>query len=130
MLADLLHTMPASLLEVPALIYGQAAVTYADIATRIEVLRERWGSLAGLRVGVALTNPVDHVTSVATLDRLRCHVFLVGGRGDAEVRSLASQLQWNAIVWDLIDIPELLSPRSTAAGVGVPDEGTVTLLTS
>src|SRR5262245_34466815 len=130
MLADLLHAVPATLLEAPALMCGEAVVTYADIATRVGVLTERWRSLAGLRVGVAISNPVDHVASIATLDQLRCHVFLVGGRSDAEVRSLADQLHWNAIVWDLVDVPELLSPRSTAARVGFPDEGTVTLLTS
>jgi len=130
MLADLLDTVPASLLEAPALMCGDALVTYGNIATRVGVLTERWRSLAGLRVGVALPNPVDHVTSAATLDRLRGHVFLVGGRGDAEVRSLANQLQWNAIVWDMVDIPELLTPRSTSARVGFSDEGTVTLLTS
>src|SRR5262245_18430353 len=130
MLAELFHTVPANLLEIPAMMYGDALVTYGNIATRVGELTERWRSLAGLRIGVALTNPLDHVAGIATLDRLRCHVFLVGGRGDAEVRSLANQLQWNAIVWDLVDIPELLNPRSTGIRVGFPDEGMVTLLTS
>src|SRR5262245_36643313 len=130
MLAELLHTVPANLLETPALMCCDTLVTYGNIATRVGVLTERWRSLAGLRIGVALNNSIDHVASVATLDRLRCHVFLVGGRSDAEIRSLAHQFQWNAIVWDPVDIPELLNPLSTSTRVGFPDEGAVTLLTS
>lgn len=130
MLANHFRAIPIEALDAPAIISGEETVTFSDLATRISVLGERWRALAGLRVGISLRNPVDHVTAAAALEGLRAHAFLAGGRRQSELRALADQLQWHAVVLSLIDAPELLSPAPAGRGVELPPEGVVTVLTS
>jgi acyl-CoA synthetase (AMP-forming)/AMP-acid ligase II len=105
-------------------------ITFADLATRIGVLNERWRSLAGLRVGIALRDPVDHVAVAAALDGLGCHAFLAGGRNSAEIRALADQLHWDAVVWNLMDEPEEMNAPPAGNSVRLSPKGVVTVLTS
>lgn len=128
MLAAHLRSVPADRLDAPAVVCGDRAVTYGDLATRVEVLMQRWRPLAGFRVGMALGDPADHVAVAAALDGLRCRSFLAAGRSAAAVRALAEQLQWHAVVWSLIDAPEILRPPPS--GVECRGEGIATVLTS
>lgn len=129
MLAEHFQAVPANRLNAPALIAGDQIVTYAGLTTRIRELSARWQSLAGLRVGLAINEPIHFVPATAALDGLRCLCFFVGGRSAPAISALAEQLQWDAIVWNVVDAPQSMSPASTAAG-RLCDEGMVTLLTS
>jgi acyl-CoA synthetase (AMP-forming)/AMP-acid ligase II len=130
MLAGHLRAVQAGTLDEPAVIIGDEAVTYGDLATRVEVLTERWRSLAGLRVAVALTHPAEHVTAVIALAGLRAHSFLAGSRDQAEFRTLAGRLEWNAVVRSLIDLPDAPIPPPEGSAGWCPNGGLVTLLTS
>ncbi|NOS80345.1 MAG: acyl--CoA ligase [Nitrospira sp.] len=130
MLADHFQRVPAERGASPALIAGDTVVSYSDLGTRIRVLVERWQPLAGQRVGLALHDPAEHVAAVAALDALRCHVFLAGSRSPREITELADRLQWNVIVWNLVDFPQIHSTPTVPADIGSLPEGTVTLLTS
>jgi hypothetical protein len=130
MLAEHFQTIPTKVLESPAIMYGESMITFADLATRIGVLNERWRSLAGLRVGIALRDPVDHVAVAAALEGLGCHAFLAGGRNSAEIRALADQLHWDAVVWNLMDEPEEMNAPPAGNSVRLSPKGVVTVLTS
>ena len=130
MLADHFQTAPMDRYDATALIVGDRIVTYAGLATRIQELLTRWRLCAGLRVGLAIMEPTEFVPAVAALDRMRCHAFLAGGRSPSEIGALADHLQWNAVVWNVVDAPQPMIPVSAAAAGPVRDEGMVTLLTS
>lgn len=130
MLVEHLQSVPTDRRDAAALIVGDRVVTYAGLATRVQELSNRWRSLAGLRVGLALNEPTEFVPAVAALEALRCHVFLVGGRSHKEIMELADRLQWNVILWNLIDSPQIHSASAVPADIDSHSEGIVTMLTS
>ena len=130
MLAEYFQRVPAERGESPALIVGDAVVTYAGLSTRVQELVARWRSCSGLRVGLALNDPIEYVPAAAALEALRCHVFLAGRRSPKEIMELADRLQWNVIVWNLVDSPQFRIAPTVPADIGSLKEGIVTLLTS
>ncbi|TKB79783.1 MAG: hypothetical protein E8D45_03225 [Nitrospira sp.] len=129
MLAEHLRNVPNDRRQRAALIAGDTVLTFASLAARTDVLIERWQVLAGLRVALAVHDPVHLVPSVAALDALRARAFLVGRRGPAELAELMAQFQWDAMVWNVEDPPPLGVATSTSMGLR-RDEGSVTILTS
>lgn len=130
MLAEHFRAVPLNRGDAAALIAGDRVVTYAGLVTRVQELLSRWRSFAGLRVGLAFNEPTEFVPAVAALEALRCHVFLVGSRSPKEIMELANRLQWNVIVWNLVDSPQIHSAPAVLAGIGSLSEGVVTMLTS
>lgn len=130
MLADHLQAVPADRHDAAALIAGDRMVTYAGLATRVQEFSTRWRSLTGFRVGLALQEPTEFIPAAAALDRMRCHTFFAGGRSVSDIRALADRLQWDAVVWNIVDAPQPMIPASDAAAGKLCDEGMVTLLTS
>lgn len=127
MLAQHFDSMPIHAEENPAVMSRDVTMTYGALATRGNILTERWRALAGLRVCLAVREPENHIAAAIALDRLQCRTVLAGDRSLAEIRALADQLHWQAVVWNVIDEPELLNQvrvDETAAA------GAVTLLTS
>lgn len=130
MLAEHLLGVPPDRCDAAALIVGDRVMTYARLGTLVHDLLCRWQSLAGLRVGLALTEPTEFVPAVAALEALHCHVFLTGRRSPKEIMELADRLHWNVIVWNLDDSPQIHSAPAILAGIGSLSEGVVTILTS
>ena len=130
MLAEHLQAVPADRRDAAALIAGDRVVTYEGLATRVHELSVRWQSLAGLRVGLAISEPTEFVSAAAALEALRCHVFLAGRRSPKEIMELADRLQWDVIVWSLVDSPQIQSAPAVPADIGSHREGIVTILTS
>ncbi len=130
MLAEHLQAVSPDRRDAVVLIVGDRVVTYAGLATRVQELLSRWRSLAGLRVGLALSEPTEFVPAAAALEALRCHVFLTGRRSPREIMELADRLQWNVIVWNLVDFPQIHSAPAVLADIGSLSEGVVTMLTS
>jgi acyl-CoA synthetase (AMP-forming)/AMP-acid ligase II len=131
MLAEHFQTIPADRRNAPALIAAGNVLTYTDTAARARELAAQWQSLRGLRVGLALTNPAEHLPAVIALDALACHAFLAGRRPAQELEALGRRFQWQAIIEGLTEARRLeYRPRRPPTDTGHGVQGVVTLLTS
>ena len=61
-----------------ALIRGTERVSYGDIGHLVNVLVESCGELSKKRVGVCIASPLPFIATIAALDLLQSHAFLVG----------------------------------------------------
>jgi acyl-CoA synthetase (AMP-forming)/AMP-acid ligase II len=132
MLADHFQSIPVDRRDVAALIAGSDTLTYGQVAARAQSLAGQWRALRGLRIGLALADPAEHLPAVIALDSLGCHAFLAGRRPHDELEQLARRFHWQVLIRTLAD-PQRLETQQQAAPPDVghpPGRGLVTLLTS
>ncbi len=112
-----------------AVIRGNDLITYGDIGQLVNVLVESWGELSQKRVGVCIASPMSFIATIAALDLLQSHAFLVGPGCLKELPGFKHTFAWDHILReeDVLGAPNAKdrSLRDSSEGSGL-----VTILTS
>lgn len=112
-----------------ALIRGTDPISYGDIWQLANAMVESWGALSKKRVGVCIASPLSFIATIAALDLLQSHAFLVGPGCLEELAGLKHTLAWDHILReeDVLAVPAAKDYllREFPAGSGL-----VTILTS
>jgi acyl-coenzyme A synthetase/AMP-(fatty) acid ligase len=81
-----------------AIDHGGHLSSYGDLRHAAIAMVSQQARLAGRRVGLTATDPVPYIAAVAALDWMGAHTFLIGRRSPAEVESIRSRFDLEAVL--------------------------------
>lgn len=112
-----------------ALIRGTERVSYGDIWQLVNAMVESWGELSKKRVGICIASPMSFVATIAALDLLQSHAFLIGPGCLEELAGLKHTFAWDHILReeDVLAVP---AAKDRALREFSEGSGLVTIFTS
>jgi acyl-coenzyme A synthetase/AMP-(fatty) acid ligase len=130
MLGEHLIVEGAERAERLAMDHGGHLRSYGDLRYAAIAVVSQQGRLAGRRVGLTATDPAPYIAAVAALDWLGAHTFLIGRRSSAEVESIRSRFDLEAVLGEGEHEATGRPGDATEIPPSHPGGGKVTLLTS